>query len=88
MLRAHREGRRVRPDDVQKVQTRLLLVLPGLTRRKFLSIQSYFLLPSAAVNTRPACQQKSTFIDITMTFLWPKSKFSENLPTFVALILL
>ena len=38
MLRAHREGRRVRSDDVQEVQTRLLLVLPGLTRRKNLSI--------------------------------------------------
>ena len=32
--RTHREGRRVRPDDVQKMQTCVLLVLPRLLRRK------------------------------------------------------
>ena len=33
--RAYREGRRLRADDVQEVQARVLLVLPGIPRRKW-----------------------------------------------------
>ncbi|CAB0004763.1 unnamed protein product [Nesidiocoris tenuis] len=50
--RPHRERRRLRPDDVQTLQARLLLVLPGIARRR---------LPPPTLRQGPLQEQTGPF---------------------------